>query len=160
MIGNKDHLASRENFKNGTAISEYQRRYDSLMEVAKPKDPLVSIYRKDAIIRQSKLKLWTIFNQVILPPLIMIRIIISLWIWNNPNTVIPIATILPSNIPTAPSPLKKSPSPCTQFPYLSSPIISSTSRPTRRPSTPTLRISWSERPIRRSLAWNPRSTKK
>ena len=57
MIGNKDHLSSKDNFKNDTAITEYQRRYDSLMEVAKPKDPLVSIYRKDTIGRQSKLKL-------------------------------------------------------------------------------------------------------
>jgi hypothetical protein len=57
VIGNKDHLSSKENLKNTIAISEYQRRYDSLMEVAKPKETLVSIYKKGAAIsRQPRLK--------------------------------------------------------------------------------------------------------
>lgn len=58
VIGNKDHLSSKENLKNNNAISEYQRRYDSVMEVAKPKETMVSIYKKEAgISRQSGLKL-------------------------------------------------------------------------------------------------------
>lgn len=51
-IGGKDHLQSKENYNAEATISEYQRRYDSLMEKVKPKDPLVSIYKKEAIVRQ------------------------------------------------------------------------------------------------------------
>jgi hypothetical protein len=58
IVGNKDHLSSKENVRNNIAITEYQRRYDSLMEVAKPKEPMVSIYKKEAgISRQPQMKL-------------------------------------------------------------------------------------------------------
>lgn len=57
-IGGKDHLSVKENYNAESIISEYQRRYDSLMEKVKPKDPMVSIYKKDTIARNSKAKVW------------------------------------------------------------------------------------------------------
>lgn len=57
-IGGKDHLNVKENYNADTTITEYQRRYDSLMEKVKPKDPLLSIYKKDSIARNPKAKVW------------------------------------------------------------------------------------------------------
>ena len=56
-IGNKDHIntVSKENINAETTISEYQRRYDSLMEQTKGKEGIKSLYRKDlAISRKPK----------------------------------------------------------------------------------------------------------
>jgi len=53
-IGSKDHLQSKENYDAEATISEYQKRYDSLMVKIKPKDSLVSIYKKETIVRNPK----------------------------------------------------------------------------------------------------------
>ena len=55
-IGSKDHLQSKENYNAEATISEYQRRYDSLMVKIKPKDPIISIYKKETIARNPKRK--------------------------------------------------------------------------------------------------------
>lgn len=55
-IGDKDHLSKDTNLME-TGISEYQRRYDSLMELAKPKDT-VSLYKKENVVpRKNKLQI-------------------------------------------------------------------------------------------------------
>jgi hypothetical protein len=55
-IGSKDHLQFKENYNAEVTISEYQRRYDSLMIKIKPKDSVVSIYKKETIARNPSRK--------------------------------------------------------------------------------------------------------
>ena len=53
---NKDHLTSnaKENIGAESRISEYQRRYDSVMEMTKNKENKLSLYGRNIVKRQGR----------------------------------------------------------------------------------------------------------
>ena len=55
MINNKDHLKSnsKENALGEQSISEYQRRYDSVMERSKGTNSGLSLYGKGKVVRRN-----------------------------------------------------------------------------------------------------------
>ena len=55
MVKNKDHLASnlKENISGELSISEYQRRYDSVMERTKGTSSCLSLYGRGKVVKRN-----------------------------------------------------------------------------------------------------------